>query len=184
MSSQSEYYIEPEPPMEQVTVGGSTAVLAHPLLGTQGTQKLIAVLERLPEVLAGLEEEERAELAWQRVEDRLWSTRLDQDEVRLNLRGAVAELTVSGHRWVPAGTGARLEGAVMARAEQRLNRLFALAVALEVSERLGNYVQHRAPLDHRVGAQRGRVQVRVVETERNRVALRVTTPIRFQVRAA
>jgi hypothetical protein len=174
MSSNSQIHIEP---VVAASVRGSSAVSVAELLGERGAARMAGLLERLPEIAAQLPAAQRPEFDWQPAGDRAWRTHVDGHEVRLDLRGAVAELTVSGTRWVPEGTQVRLDPGVMSRAEQRLNNLLALVVAAGVSQRLSGYVMQKAGTKVTQ-----KIQLKAVETVKNRVALRATTALKMRVR--
>ena len=135
------------------------------------------LLDRLPEIAAHLPATQRPEFSWQPAGDKSWRTTVDGHEVKLSLAGAVAELIVSGTRWVPEGTQTGLDPGVMAQAEKRLNNLLALAVAVGVSQRLSGYVMQRAGTKVTQ-----KIDIRAVATVKNRVALRATTALRMRIR--
>jgi hypothetical protein len=159
--------------MVAAEVQGSSLVSVAELLGKNGARRMAELLERLPETVARLPEAHRADFEWTPAGERVWRTRINADEVRLDLGGTVAELTVSGKRMVREGTKTHLDPEIMARAEKRLNNLLALTVAVGVSQRLSGYVRQKA------GAKvTNRIRVNAVQTVKNRMALRATTAIR------
>ena len=161
----------------QVHVSGSSAVSVAELLGNHGARQFADLLDRLPEVVGQLPVEQRPDFDWVPAANGAWRTTVDGHEVRLDLAGAVAELTVSGTRWVPEGAKSGLDPAVLARAEKRLNNLLALTVAVGVSQRLSGYVTQR------VGSKvTQKIQVKAVATVKNRVALRATTALKIKAR--
>jgi len=160
-----------------VSVSGSSAVSVAELLGNRGAERLSGLLDRLPELLSQLPAAQRPDFDWVPAGERAWGTTVEGHQVRLDLAGSVAELTVSGRQWVRAGTKANLSPAVLARAEKRLNNLFGLVVAVGISERLSGYVNQR------VGTKVSqKIQVKAIETVKNRVALRTTTALKIKSR--
>lgn len=164
--------------LKAVSVSGVSAISIAELLGNGGAKKIDDLLKRLQHSVDFLSEPHRAEFNWKPTVDGKWSTTVDNDIIVLNLANNLAEMTCNGTRYVNADSQTPTDfQAMMAHAGKRVNNLLSLAVALELSERLSGYVNQKVRQNV---AQK--IQVRTVNTVKNRVAIRAKAAVRIRIR--